>query len=71
MLFCRAGQTLFSMTTTTNIVAIQVAIAPVFLLVGIAGFLNMLSMRLGRIIDRKRIVNDGLGYETDPLNLEY
>ncbi len=30
------------MTATTNIVAIQVAVAPVFLLVVIAGLLNIL-----------------------------
>ncbi len=39
---------------------IQIAVAPVFLLVGISGFLNMLSTRLGRIIDRKRIIDAGL-----------
>lgn len=39
---------------------IQVSVAPVFLLVGISGLLNMLSGRLGRIIDRKRIVDAGL-----------
>ncbi|MEM1173826.1 MAG: DUF2721 domain-containing protein [Pseudomonadota bacterium] len=48
------------MTTTTNIIAIQVAVAPVFLLVGIAGLLNMLSIRLGRIIDRKRVIGNRL-----------
>lgn len=35
---------------------IQLAVAPVFLLAGIAGFLNVLSGRLGRIVDRARIV---------------
>jgi hypothetical protein len=35
---------------------IQLAVAPVFLLAGIAGFLNVMSIRLGRIIDRSRIV---------------
>jgi hypothetical protein len=33
---------------------IQLAIAPVFLLVGIAGLLNVMTGRLGRIIDRVR-----------------
>lgn len=33
---------------------IQLAVAPVFLLAGIAGFLNVMSARLGRIIDRAR-----------------
>jgi hypothetical protein len=36
---------------------IQAALTPVFLLVAIGGFLNMLSARLGRIIDRKRVVD--------------
>jgi hypothetical protein len=35
---------------------IQLAIAPVFLLAGIAGFLNVMSGRLGRIVDRARVV---------------
>lgn len=33
---------------------IQLAIGPVFLLAGIAGFLNVMSGRLGRIVDRAR-----------------
>lgn len=37
-------------------IVIQLAVAPVFLLAGIAGFLNVLSGRLGRIIDRARVV---------------
>jgi hypothetical protein len=36
--------------------AIEAAVAPVFLIVGIAGLLNMLSGRLGRVIDRTRAV---------------
>jgi hypothetical protein len=35
---------------------IQLAVAPVFLIAGIAGLLNVLSMRLGRIIDRARVI---------------
>lgn len=34
---------------------IQIAVAPVFLLAGIAGFLNVMSGRLGRIVDRARV----------------
>ena len=34
--------------------AIQLAVAPVFLLAGIGALLNVLSSRLGRIIDRAR-----------------
>lgn len=33
---------------------IQLAVAPVFLLVGIGGLLNVMSGRLGRIVDRVR-----------------
>lgn len=39
---------------------IQLAVAPVFLLAGIAGFLNVMSVRLGRIIDRSRTVRQRL-----------
>ncbi|MCR9186243.1 MAG: DUF2721 domain-containing protein [Halieaceae bacterium] len=35
---------------------IQIAVAPVFLLAGIAGFLNVMSGRLGRIVDRARVL---------------
>lgn len=35
---------------------IQLSVAPVFLLAGIAGFLNVMSSRLGRIVDRSRVV---------------
>ena len=34
--------------------AIQLALAPVFLLTGIAGILNVMAGRLARIIDRGR-----------------
>jgi len=37
--------------------AIQQAIAPVFLLVGVGTILNVLSSRLGRVIDRFRKLN--------------
>ncbi len=33
---------------------IQLAIAPVFLLAGIAGLLNVLASRLARVVDRGR-----------------
>ena len=35
---------------------IQLAVAPVFLLTGIAGFLSVLSHRLSRVVDRTRVV---------------
>ncbi len=43
---------------------IQLAVAPVFLLTGIASILNVLTNRLGRIIDRARKVEaDIAGYD--------
>ena len=38
--------------------AIQLAIAPVFLLTGIAGLLSVMATRLGRVIDRARSLED-------------
>jgi hypothetical protein len=35
---------------------IQLAVTPVFLLAGIAGFLNVMTGRLGRIVDRARVL---------------
>jgi hypothetical protein len=54
---------------------IQLAVAPVFLLAGIAGLLGVLSTRLGRIIDRIRVVEQrlpltGLEDEQRALRLE-
>ncbi len=37
---------------------IQAAVTPVFLLLVIASFLSVLSVRLGRIIDRARVVEE-------------
>jgi len=39
--------------------AIQLALAPVFLLTGVAGMLNVMAGRLGRIIDRGRRLTEG------------
>ncbi|MCV6604216.1 MAG: DUF2721 domain-containing protein [Porticoccaceae bacterium] len=44
-------------STTDLAHIIQLAVTPVFLLAGIAGFLSVMSNRLGRIIDRSRIVD--------------
>jgi len=38
--------------------AIQLAIAPVFLLTGIAGLLGVMANRLARVIDRARMFED-------------
>lgn len=43
-----------TITDLANI--IELSVAPVFLLAGIAGFLNVISGRLGRIVDRARVV---------------
>ena len=37
---------------------IQLAVAPVFLLAGIGAFINVFAMRLGRIFDRSRLLED-------------
>ena len=39
---------------------IQLAVAPVFLLAGVAGFLNVMAGRLGRIVDRHRVLQQRL-----------
>ena len=41
---------------------IQIAVAPVFLLAAISGLLMVLTTRLGRIIDRARIVEGRIPY---------
>ena len=38
--------------------AIQLALAPVFVLVAIGNIMNILSTRLGRIVDRSRVLQD-------------
>ncbi|THF59439.1 DUF2721 domain-containing protein [Pseudothauera rhizosphaerae] len=40
--------------------AIQLAVAPVFLLTAIATLINVLSGRLSRIVDRRRVLNGRL-----------
>ncbi|HEY3287708.1 MAG TPA: DUF2721 domain-containing protein [Gemmatimonadaceae bacterium] len=44
---------------------IQLSVAPVFLLTGIAGLLNVLTGRLARVIDRARVIERAL-HEEDP-----
>lgn len=44
---------------------IQIAITPVFMIVGIAGFLNVLTGRHGRTVDRSRALQKGLSKVTD------
>lgn len=46
--------------------AIQLALAPVFLLTGIAGLLNVMTGRLSRIIDRGRSLTEDHGAGAGP-----
>ena len=39
---------------------IQLSVAPVFLMAGVSGLLSVLTNRLGRIIDRARIIEEEL-----------
>ena len=39
---------------------IQLAVAPVFLMAGVSGLLNVLTNRLARIIDRARVIEERL-----------
>ncbi len=51
------------MTPTAAIAGvIQLAVAPVFLLAAIAGLLGVMSTRLGRIIDRARVIERRIPY---------
>jgi hypothetical protein len=45
---------------------IQLAVAPVFLLAGIAGILNLLAGRLARIVDRSRRIEETFTPSDDP-----
>ena len=48
---------------------IQVAVAPVFLLTGVAGVLNVLTGRLARIVDRARALDVDIAATTDEARL--
>jgi len=54
-------------TTTLAQIAqiIQLAVTPVFMIVGIAGLLNVLTGRHGRMIDRSRALQKGLAKVTE------
>ena len=45
---------------------IQLALAPVFVLVAIGNILNILSTRLGRIVDRSRVLQERYGVTVGP-----
>jgi hypothetical protein len=44
---------------------IQLAVAPVFLMAGISGLLNVLTHRLARIIDRARLIEEQLSNDAE------
>lgn len=46
------------MQVTDTAHVIQLAVAPVFLLAGIGALLSVLSLRVGRIVDRARMLED-------------
>jgi len=48
-------------TVTTIAHVIQLAVAPVFLLAGVGAILSVLTTRLSRIVDRARVLEQGLG----------
>ncbi len=50
---------------TTIAHAIQLAVAPVFLLAGVGGILNVMTNRLARIIDRSRVLDGRLPTAVD------
>ena len=50
--------------------AIQLAVAPVFLLTGIATLLNAMNTRLGRIVDRRRAIEKRLQDSPEGCNRE-
>jgi hypothetical protein len=53
------GKTMADFSSGTDIArAIQLAIAPVFLLAGIGAFLNVIAGRLARVVDRARLLEN-------------
>src|SRR5262245_7284543 len=60
---------MLAMTPETRIAAIahviQLAIAPVFLISGVATLLSVLTNRLGRIVDRARLVESKLDFHDE------
>ncbi len=57
-------------TVTDLAQTIQIVVAPIFMLTGIAGFLNVMSGRLGRIVDRARIIERRVHTIKNPKFLE-
>ncbi|UTW56061.1 DUF2721 domain-containing protein [Kordiimonas sp. SCSIO 12610] len=46
------------MTKLNIITLLQISLAPAFLLVALGGLLNLYSIRLGRIVDRSRVLQE-------------
>lgn len=44
---------------------IELSVAPVFLLVAIGSFLNVTTLRLGRVVDRARVLEDRIREDPD------
>jgi hypothetical protein len=55
---------------TTVAHAIQLAVAPVFLLTGVGAILGVLTNRLGRVIDRARVLHAQWQAAAEPQRLE-
>lgn len=56
-------EALFQVSSISGV--IQLAVAPVFLLAGISGALMVMSNRLGRIVDRGRLLKDRTATASD------
>ncbi len=65
---------MFTITDSTIVQTIQLALTPVFVLVAIGNILNILSTRLGRVVDRARALqerhNETQGPDHDMVVLE-
>lgn len=61
-------QSLSQVTSLAQV--IQLAVAPVFLLAGVGATLNVLAARIGRIIDRARIIEERLAHATTETDRE-
>ncbi|MDO9104370.1 MAG: DUF2721 domain-containing protein [Methylovulum sp.] len=59
-------QTVLAMQVTDMAHVIQLSVAPVFLLTGVGAILSVLTLRIGRIVDRARLLEDYAGSENEP-----
>ncbi|WP_174298821.1 DUF2721 domain-containing protein [Sphingomonas bacterium] len=56
----------FSPAVSTIADTIQLSLSPVFMLAGVASLLNLLALRLARVVDRARILEDMHPRSTGP-----